>query len=495
MSVYGVQDFAYCISYMESEAMLSGGIPRLGETSYLYHPLYLYEIDDNGDDDDARTRYSNYNNHVNKNYFLYVDVMSGDVDVHVKQDEEIPGPRTFVWQSTGSGDHKINLPRDQLKPGTLQISIRHSNSTKSDSSSFTISISTQEEPLFLTSAVPQQNMIHPSESSYFSVLTPNWQQSGTHSAKELQVIVESCSLHLSPHFYIGGPENKHPSQSDHMAASEDHNSPFAQYASIDGTSSQTKYHIGVDGVSSGTTTFSIFAHTDRNQRPQVNGDLSGSYDKNTHHLELSLQDASHTNYPHIYRGYAMIFSKDDYNNNNSNNRGINFDTYCAVEQLGVLKGTRHVTLEDEEANSNLKMKLTDLSQDKIYVINVIVESGSSINNNNNNAAPEGLKEAYSKIWLVHGQVQDEPPSSSSSANSDSLADSSSSSQHHSGPSGGNPGLPIWAIVLLSLMGVMILTGAVTLMIWGVVRYYRGNLPGSLGEPINYDRFHDDQDDL
>lgn len=395
-SVYGTHESTYFISFMENVGALTQGTPRLGTASHAYNPLYYFFIDLNRDDDTV------------DDHYIYVDVLNSEVEVYASQEHHVPNEEHHDWQSKGPGDHFITLEKSKLEGGKmLYISVKASPRIIGGGNlRFVISVNKAGSPLFLTSDVPQEKVTRPGEMSYFRVLTPAFQQvDPMHKPnKTLEVTVESCTPFAAPNFYLSQNETK-PSNNVNDKASTEGESHFVQFAAMGNVMAKSAYHIGVDGGKNGST-YAIFATAGVNQRPVPGnkGKLSGHYDKKKQTLTLELHDASSTTFPHYYTGYAVPYTTEE-----GDGSDLNFDTFCAVEVFGTDYGRFIVEgPHSKEADTKFKMQLNDLNEDEIYAINILVEGGFSGSSTTTGPGGEGLKAVYKKVWLVHGELKDNP---------------------------------------------------------------------------------------
>lgn len=361
LSVFGAQNAAYYVTAGET-SVLEMRIPRLSISTPDHTEYFVLMVPHS----------------ISTALELHISSATGEVNVYVSQETAKPDSDNNRWTASGSGDIMITMPHDNLEAGLLFIGVESPDMP----SKFVTTMYQESDAQLLLDAIPDHGHTDPMQLKYFAALSVQKQ--------EVSVIVESCNDGAGPKFFASFDDK--PSSTDPQFISHpDPNNQYVSFMTVNTTKSSEQYlYIAVPGDKDGSD-YSIVSYpgqVSREPMPGNDGKLNGTYEDSV--LTLEVADSSSGDYPHHYSVYTMEYDPASSDGTSSNVPNLN--TVCAVEA----RGKWHVSKLIKENTDTFSMMISELSNEKVYGINVVVS-------NNRN-----LKQVYTPVWLVKGTLQDSP---------------------------------------------------------------------------------------
>lgn len=341
--VYAYEDSDYFISASIPDyyTLIREGIPRLGYIPQGESMIYAHWLSDMD---------------VAEDYYLYIRVMSGSMDVYVGQDYMWkPSPQNYTYTSTGPND-RIMVLANYVKNRNFYIGLY----ATTEHAYYEISIGRSSMPKYIALDQPQSQLTAEKQYSYFRILG-----SLTHP-KRVLVYVESCSTQPAPVGYISyNPSNKMPTADNNDATSVAlTSSKYVQRITTKELPLE-EYFLGVQGLSNTPQTqYSVYATMDQDSRPIV---LKPNFSGRTvgKQIELTISPALPPQ-RFVDRDLVYVVYIRELKTLNGKREVVNFDTVCGIQYYGLEIGKVSVT-----PTSTLKY-LVDIDPKKYYAINVVV---------------------------------------------------------------------------------------------------------------------------
>jgi len=315
-----------------------------------------------------------------QDHYLNIEVISGAVNVYVKQGFDRPTADSYTFKSEGGQSRNMVLSKDLLKSGITYIAVK---GVLSDAV-FSITATSADTPVYITSNHAQKLSFETQqESKYFQLLNAR-------EAQPVTLVLESCRTASPPTIYGSKTENHPKSDPATHDFQSDLQGLYRQKLEVT-PPAFSESPVTFVGIQAGGPKQSLsFVSYRHNAVPVIDHDtITGTLDE---HNKLTISVAKATpnpRFPDSILNYEVYIL--DLEVQHEEPAPQNFETVCAIEN-GNYDGKIEETANEDDT---LQYEMKEVDMQKSYMLNVVVRD------------ERGLKTTYTPRFINVGHVMDD----------------------------------------------------------------------------------------